>query len=208
MKGPFFENMQNFNKITLIGPMLENSLNVDLNHPHIFVDGGTNFLPPEKFIKTLHFRVGDGDSWPRELDITLPANKDYSDLDYALGLIPEHIEEIELKGFLGGRKSHEFANFGEVHKFLKGRTQTKVLWDEGITSFSEGNYQLSANGEFSILTIENTEIKVLGECEYKLPDFKELAPLSSMGLSNVGNGDIQIEARGPFILLLEEQDRI
>ncbi|MFI5391452.1 MAG: hypothetical protein ACHQYQ_08830, partial [Bacteriovoracales bacterium] len=79
----------------------------------------------------LDISVGDGDSSNFPMDFNLPEEKDYSDLKFALDLIPPNVEKINLWGFLGGRRDHEIINFGEVNNWLlKSKNNVVFLFEK------------------------------------------------------------------------------
>ena len=150
--------------------------------------------------------VGDGDSHNGILDEKLNPNKDYSDLAYVLASLPAHFNEISLKGFLGGRRDHEWANLGEAHAFLRQRHQaTKLHFGSRITGFSSGRWQLEINEPFSLLCLETAKVKLSGECQYQLKQKTRLEPLCSHGLSNVGHGVVTLQTDKPIFAIYPER---
>lgn len=204
----FEEKLKNIDSVTLIGPLLGGSCPYKAKGALIFVDGGANFLTlfSELENEIPSISLGDGDSSQIELDIKLNPKKDFSDLGFALSLIPQNIENVFLFGFLGGRRDHEMANFGEIHQFLKKRTQqTKVFFEDKIIALSKGSYTKDIKGTFTLLVLDKTPLKVEGACLYKMKDFKEFFPLSSLGLSNIGSGSVIFEGSGPYFIFLTDQ---
>ena len=192
-------------EVTLIGPLLtKHPQKVD--HPFIYVDRGDHYKQLiRKASKEGYFdiAVGDGDSSEAPLDITLPSQKNYSDLKFALDLLPSNIKKANLWGFLGGRRDHEFLNFGEVHNsLLKSLPNTVFSFEELVYAKNKGILKLEINGTFSLVVFQKTEVKIEGNCQYKLPKFTEISAFSSHGLSNLGQGEVIIEANAPFFLFL------
>ncbi|NKB63024.1 MAG: hypothetical protein GKR95_25470 [Gammaproteobacteria bacterium] len=189
--------------VTLVGPLYQPR--GDLNHfeePVLFVDGGTRFRRLNE-----GYALGDGDSYHGVLDTVLEREKDFSDLAFALGNLGPNFTSISLLGFLGGRRDHEFFNFGEVHQFVRRRSPgTKVLFDEDAAIFSAGRWQFELHGLFSLGTLETTSFTMTGECQYQVPELTELAPLSSLGLSNFGHGVVTILCDDPMLLFMNVRE--
>jgi thiamine pyrophosphokinase len=190
---------------TLVGPMLQ-SHPQRIDHPFIYVDRGSHFREAiRKSAKSGYFdiSVGDGDSANAPLEINLPGDKDYSDLKFALSLLPRTIKRVNLCGFLGGRRDHEILNFGEVQNSLLGPLpDTLFSFEEVVFGKNNGPLKINIKGIFSLVVFQKTEVKLEGKCRYKLPKFREILPMSSHGLSNLGDGEVIIEAKGPFFLFL------
>lgn len=197
--------LESASEATLVGPMLH-SPPQKIDHPFIYVDRGTYYREEiRKLAKNGYFdiSVGDGDSSETSLDIKLPADKDYSDLKFALDLLPKSIKKVNLWGFLGGRRDHEILNFGEVqNSLLKSLKDSLFTFENMVYAKYNGPLKININGTFSLVVFQKTEVKMKGNCHYKLPNFKEILPLSSHGLSNRGDGEVIIEAKGPFFLFL------
>ncbi len=193
--------MHDFSKaqsLTLIGPLLQ--LAVKETAPIIYVDGGARYKTTEQGLS-----VGDGDSFDGDLDERLNPHKDYSDLAYVLASVPTHFRELFLYGFLGGRRDHEWVNLGEANAFLKHRHQaTKIHFESEVTGFSAGKWQLSIHGTFSLLCLEPAKVMLSGACQYPLPQATSIVPLSSRGLSNVGEGDIVLQTDQPVFIVYEQ----
>jgi len=49
-------------------------------------------------------------------------------------------------------------------------------------------------------TLKNTLVKLRGNCQFPIPKLLEITPLSSFGLSNVGEGEMTLENQGPVFL--------
>ena len=203
-KDQFVQKLNNCPVVTLIGPLYEKGAD-SLDHPHIFVDRGAVFR--EEFKQNAKdnywdFSVGDGDSSPIELDLTLNPDKDFSDLSFALSLLPKDLKQLNLWGFLGGRRDHELINFGEVHQaLLKNITEAVISFDDKILAKS-GSLEVNIKGTFSLVVFEKTEVKMEGNLKYPLPDFTALRPISSLGLSNLGTGLIKFDSKGPYFIFL------
>ena len=182
-------------ELTFVGPLNEKPIST--NYPVIFVDGGVRFRQGSQ----QGFAVGDGDSSPLPLDQTLPSNKNYSDLAYALRHVNVNFKSLHLIGFLGGRKDHELMNFAEVHRFLLDRSSCCVDFDQRVLVKSRGQWTLNIYGTFSLFTFAPTKVLLQGDCTYDLKH-EPLTHLSSHGLSNLGNGRILLENDNPVFIFL------
>jgi thiamine pyrophosphokinase len=173
------------------------------DRPTIYVDGGTKFRGRKVLEDFPTISVGDGDSGQANLDVRLPPDKDYSDLAFALRGLPETIREVQMLGFLGGRRDHELMVLGEVHHFLTGKGKfTMVRLDNEVFAFSGGPLKMEVEGRFSLAVLEPAAVTVTGACRYQLKTPTPLRPLSSHGLSNEGNGMVTVTATSPCFLLL------
>lgn len=194
--------------LLVIGPISPQIPKKLLTFPQLFVDGGTKL----KKKNSHHFSLGDGDSLGKvaknQLDHVLPTKKDYSDFKFALSIIPPSLKEVYLTGFLGKRKDHELVNLGEVHQFLKKKKSTKVHFlvknQIKMTAFSNGKYNFSRTGNFSVVTLEPCSITLNGKCEYKILKKRLLPALSSLGLSNIGFGKIKLKTSRPVFVIFED----
>lgn len=181
-------------QVTLVGPMAK-SFEAPANQALLFVDGGAKLKSNEGY------SLGDNDSFSGKLDLVLPKEKDFSDLSYALSLIPSKTKSLSLKGFLGGRKDHELINLGEVYRFLCLREDTQLILDQSILSYSKGEWDLEIEGEFSLLSYDQQIISMVGSCQYPLENTR-IEPHSSHGLSNNGSGKITLSNERPVFIFL------
>jgi len=194
----YLDRFQGEKKLTLVGPFCAPS--VRLEEPVIFVDGGTDCRQSGCGIA-----VGDGDSFDGELDVLLSPDKDFSDLAFALADVPSGFVEIRLLGFLGGRRDHELFNLGEVHQFLVTRTSpVQVLFDDRVVAYSAGRWSFCRHGGFSLGVLEESRIRVEGDCLYQCTEPTLFKPFTSFGLSNIGSGIIQLECWRPVFVFLED----
>lgn len=191
--------------VTLVGP-LYNAQHFPVT-PTIYIDGGGKFAPTLPVDNPVVF-VGDGDSGTDvELDEKLPAEKNYSDLAYVLRALPEAIDQVDMLGFMGGRRDHDLCNMGEVHAFLHSRphfTRVEMTGLEArVIGFCKGCLKLDIHGVFSVVVLESTALKISGKCKYPMSPERVLSPLSSVGLSNEGRGAIDVESNSPaFVIIL------
>lgn len=213
----FAENLKLSKEIFIIGPLFKKSLKItNKESSFLFIDGGSHFFEDiqQTFFNSFddeaatHFnslRIGDGDSYQGVLDIKLSINKNFSDLAYGLKFIKTSLEKVNLLGFLGGRKDHELFNLGEAHKVLlsnKVNRKVKFLFDQSFIGFPPGRHTLKLDGIFSLFVIEEAEITITGQIKYPLISPTKVLPLSSQGLSNVGNGEFFIQSNKPVFLYI------
>ncbi|MCP4475062.1 MAG: hypothetical protein GY821_10975 [Gammaproteobacteria bacterium] len=196
LRQPFFADCQ---RISLIGPFFDGE--AVTTEPIIYVDGGSKFRESNQ-----GFSVGDGDSSLQLLDEELIAEKDYSDLAYVFSVIPDHFTDIQLNGFLGGRRDHEIINLGEAHHFLKTRPRpTTLCFNNQVRAFSAGEWQITIQGTFSCIVIEPSQVALSGACKYQSHGGKVWLPLNSFGLSNEGSGTIKAKNSGPLFIFLADE---
>lgn len=200
----FLRSIKDAEQVTLVGP-LYNKTHIP-TAPTIYIDGGGKFAPTLPVDNPVVF-VGDGDSGTDvELDEKLPAEKNYSDLAYVLRALPEAIVQVDMLGFMGGRRDHDLCNMGEVHAFLQSRphfTRVEMIGPkERVLGFSKGRVSLEIQGTFSVVVLESAVVKISGECKYPLSREHMLTPLSSVGLSNEGSGTVEIESGPPAFVII------
>jgi thiamine pyrophosphokinase len=188
--------------VTLVGPLaLSNVGEGALKEPVLFIDGGARLRQGTEGLS-----VGDGDSASCILDVMLDPVKDISDLGYALDCIPLNYNKLNLSGFLGGRRDHELINFGEIQGFLRHRSgKGKVQFDEEVLGFAAGKWEFERNGNFSIVVLQDTSIRITGDCQYPCIEPTKFTTLSSLGLSNVGSGTISIQCNNPVFVLFDDE---
>lgn len=174
------------------------------NLPTIAIDGGA------KYNHSPDIWVGDADSHVGNVNtphqFVHPKEKDQSDLGLGLSLI-EAKSNITLHffGFLGGRHDHELFNFGEASSFLIHRQNSEVRFynssgDLLFRFLSPGKWIFEHQGIFSLGTFYESKVTLSGECQYKIPPNTTLHPLSSYGLSNRGEGKIEVQTSAPVFL--------
>ncbi len=193
MISKYLNQFETNTEINIIGPLFAGDCSL-LKEPIIYVDGGAKSRKDNRGIV-----VGDGDSFSGALDIKLDQEKDLSDLSYVLQHIPENIAHLNLLGFLGGRRDHELFNIGEGYHLLDtSETKISLNWDEEVLMFSKGTWAFSHIGTFSIATFKNNRIVLSGSCRYAYKGVLE--KYSSHGLSNEGEGEIEIFCDKPVII--------
>ncbi|NKB76130.1 MAG: hypothetical protein GKR96_03555 [Gammaproteobacteria bacterium] len=199
----YLEKYRSQATIVLVGPLYQPHDSWErFDEPVIFVDGGAHFRRDKE-----GYTLGDGDSYHDILDTSLNCEKDFSDLAFALNHLSPNFTHVTLLGFLGGRRDHEFFNFGEVQKFIQSHSpRTTVLFDKDVVAFSAGEWEFDVSGLFSLGALETTSFVMTGECKYQVPEPTKLPPLSSLGLSNFGHGTIKINCAGPMLLFINIDD--
>ncbi len=188
----------------LVGPMGPEPTETLSQFPIIAIDGGAHHLEcPDIW-------VGDADSYEKKVSckhvFRHPPKKDLSDFALALSLfkVPHHYK-LHLWGLLGGRRDHELFNFGESSRFLDRHSESEIIFygSDGKIHFhflGAGTWKFSHEGLFSLGTLKNTLVKLRGNCQFPIPKLLEITPLSSFGLSNVGEGEMTLENQGPVFL--------
>jgi len=181
-------------KVTLIGPLLE-YCPVWPDGPILFIDGGARWRPllPESFnFPTLS--LGDGDSLGnRRLDVLLDTEKEFSDLAGGLEILDAiDLQKLTLLGFLGGRRDHEWINFGVVANFLQSRHQLRADFDSTVTLLGPGRHSLSHHGTFSLVHFRSAHTTITGKVKYPLEKSTLIQAYTSFGLSNIADGAFTI----------------
>lgn len=173
-----------------------------LIEPVIFVDAGVKYRDG-----VVGFSVGDGDSSTVPMDQKLSPKKNYSDLAFVLKQAPEGIKKLNLLGFLGHRLDHQLMNWAEVHRYLKKQKNQQVVcqFDQSIYAVSEGSWQLTINGLFSLFSFSEIKISLTGACDFPVLKTDNFTPLSSHGLSNNGHGEIQLINTEPLFIFTESK---
>jgi thiamine pyrophosphokinase len=201
-------DLENIQEWTLVGPMGP-ALPADLvAHSILAVDGGA------RFCSHMDVWVGDGDS---QLDFINCLNKyqfsphkSLSDLALALSFFKQSFPlTLHAWGFLGGRRDHELLNFGESLHFLAHHPRAQINFYEAngrlaVKCLAAGEWNFHHQGIFSLASMKDVILKMTGACEYPIPEEISLTPLSSLGLSNVGHGDIHLLTQGPVMVIFPE----
>jgi len=199
--------LSSLNEWLLVGPMGPETPN-NLSHlPTLAVDGGANFCAK------IDAWIGDGDSFEKEINCShifrhFP-QKNLSDLALALKLFKAKSVSLHLWGFVGGRGDHEILNYGEALHFLDSNLGSELIFynqngDIHSKCMSQGNWKIHRSGLFSVVSIKNIKIKLTGECLYPLNTETDLPPLSSLGLSNVGQGTVNLQCDGAVMIFFPE----
>ncbi len=198
--------------LVLVGPVLARALTSDVLQPlglhmapQLAIDGGIRFaVNPVLW-------AGDGDSGtaPENAPVLQKHGQDETDLGFCLAGIKEwKWAELHLFGFLGARRDHELANFGEVHAAVKARRGFRhaVFYGETLLPevyfFREGSHSLDIHGVFSLMVLSGAEAGISGACDYPA-EHVYLDPLSGRGVSNVGRGRVDFRCGKPFMVLVQ-----
>jgi thiamine pyrophosphokinase len=188
--------------LILAGPVLSAPLapTAELRDvPIVAVDGGI------RFAKGAFLWAGDGDSGsaPAHIPAMRKKSQDVTDLRFCLnGIYGWHWRDLHLFGFIGARRDHELANFGEIHAELKRRRKFArgVFYGQDLKPmavfYPEGEHDFTHHGLFSLLAFEPVTVSLSGKCAFPAEDLA-LAPLSGAGISNEGSGAIRLRAGGP-----------
>lgn len=187
----------------MVAPLLANDLaRIGIaDVPQVAVDGGIEFaLKPVLW-------VGDGDSSSSGTPAVFKDSQNETDLRFCLNGVRNWAwRELHLFGFLGGRRDHELANFGEIHAELKTRARftSAVLYDEKLEAavrfFRAGAHRVNISGAFSLLSLEDCVADISGDCDYAASG-AVLPALSGRGISNHGRGVVDISCTAPFMVI-------
>lgn len=185
--------------IQIIGPCPFN-INLIVDLPTIFIDGGIQHRQRIQDSKTLSVGDGDSNQTQYKLDIPFKKDKSFSDLQGSFQYIPDFVSEINLLGFLGERADHEFSNILELFSLCKQRHNFVAKLEDSIEIFSPGTYHINHNGLISCYTFEDNLVSIEGDIKYPLRQEK-ITPLSSHGLSNEAHGDVSLEvSKSPLVI--------
>ncbi|MBC7540830.1 MAG: hypothetical protein H7281_18560 [Bacteriovorax sp.] len=176
----------------------------------ILIDGGTRhreiFTTKERKIS---LSVGDGDSTLNseiQMDILLPVKKDFSDLFFVIDAIlntKSSFEEITLMGLISPKNEeridHLMLNIGVVQK-LTHKLPIRIVMDDRFLFLPAGKNTFDYSGIFSVISLTPNSLKITGAADYKLNKWTKIKALSTLGLSNQGQGRIQIESIRPIMI--------
>jgi thiamine pyrophosphokinase len=193
---------------TLVGPLGPQVPDKLLSHPLLAVDGGSAFCP------RIDVWVGDRDSSHKKIDcdhqFEFSPQKDLSDFALALKLFHQLPSiTLHLWGFLGGRRDHEMMNFGEICHFLSLNPSSQAIFynaqsEDTINCLGQGQWLFNHSGLFSLASLRPVHVTLTGQCQYQITEKTQLSPLSSLGLSNIANGEFTLTNDGPVLLYLLE----
>lgn len=181
-----------------------------------FVDAGTKHKEKIQAFNlphlTLSLSFGDGDS-SQKLGIDIyKTNQNLSDLSFICQwfLKQKKLKSLIFLGFSRGRLDHQLANLGEINQMVTQRAQLELpniemVLDNEITFYPPGVHSLFIEEKFSIMSLENNVLKLTGDCDFKLKVPTLTFALSSRTLSNVGRGQIKIEAQKSFMIIRSKE---
>ena len=192
----FAANCAAVGRVTIVGPLLDIAPTA-IDSPRLYVDGGARWY--EKIAtptKHAQLSLGDGDSLAAQtLDIQLNTRKNASDLECALDLLPMNaLHHITLIGFLGGRRDHEWINFGVTANAMASSRQLRADFDTLVSILSPGQYRFNRHGIFSLVHFTIAQTRIRGAVDYPLDTPTTIAPFTSFGLSNRSFGEFEISS--------------
>jgi thiamine pyrophosphokinase len=184
----------------ILGPMQIDQSKINTKLFTIVVDGGTNHQ-----LKFNHFiSIGDGDSsnTPDQLQHLYPPEKDQTDFELALQLIPTDSVEVHLHGFLGGRLDHLLSVLGNAQRCLHDSKLSKIIFfDHNMSIFMfHKNIQINHQGLFSFLSFVDQKASITGSVKYPAKNVF-IKSLSGLSISNVASGEINIECEQSAFLV-------
>ena len=196
--------------LIVVGPVLDAPLDVARlgslglsEAPQVAVDGGIQYA-----VNPILW-AGDGDSgvMPKHIPAYFKESQDLTDMRFCLGgLRSGRWRRLHLFGFLGARRDHELANFGEIHAEMKHRDhfEAACLYDgdyrPALTFLQKGPRRFTHQGRFSLLAFDEAQITLKGACQYPAEGVL-LPPLSGHGISNIANGEVELHASQPLLLI-------
>lgn len=172
--------------------------------PVIAIDGGI------RFAASAFLWAGDGDSGraPGNIPAMIKKNQDETDLRFCLnGIRTWRWHELHLFGFIGERRDHELANFGEIHAEMHRRPQfSRGVFYGGdrkplAVFYPAGAHNFTHQGLFSVLAFAPVKISLAGKCRYPADNIM-LEPLSGAGISNEATGLVNLRTTSPVAVFL------
>jgi thiamine pyrophosphokinase len=194
--------MNNLNVIT--GPAI-----VLNNDPVLAVDAGLAFALSKQMMIVL--AVGDFDTLPVPQNyhgplVQFPSEKDQSDLELALNLVPPAYDNVTVYGALGRRMDHTLVNLKLLYyRDYHFRLLLVDEWNQ-VEVFHEGTYQLviSPFKYLSLLTFESCRISVSGVL-YPLVDYCLMAN-DTLPLSNQAVDQVVLTVHQGRVLVMKGRD--
>ncbi len=200
--------------LVLVGPVMKWALSpaqLDAHGiasaPQVAIDGGIEFA------HNPFLWAGDGDSGgkPKNIPAAMKENQDETDLRFCLnGIRLWSWRELHLFGFVGQRRDHELANFGEIHGEMRRRPEFRrgVFYSSNFTIlaafYSAGDHIFKHQGLFSTLAFEPATVTIWGDCRYPATSLP-LEPFSGAGISNFASGDVRISSDKPVAIFFPPQ---
>lgn len=200
-------SLSDINEWLIVGPMGPD-IPISLSSlPIMAIDGGAQFC------SRMDAWVGDGDSCESKIHCAniypFSINKNLSDFALGLSLFESYPNKIHLWGFIGGRVDHELFNYGEALRFLEMAPNTELIFynQQGnihARCYGKGEREIEIRGTFSLVSTKTIKITLTGECIFQLEKETELPPLSSLGLSNKGQGSVELKNNGAVMVLFPD----
>ena len=205
MKKEWFKRVQTFigtsKEVIILGPLELSEADLEelkkfRETPTFGLDGGLCHRTEQP-----HFlSIGDGDSAKTACDISFNTNKDYSDLEGLIKLLPPIVEKIICFGLSGGRTDHQLAVIGNFLKLSKNQnTQINICGKNRIDILPAGSRTQKINGMFTIMTSVDCVVSISGDCHYQGADI-QFEAFSARGLSNIGTGIVKTVCNEPLAL--------
>lgn len=179
-------------EVFIMGPMpvktkfLDEFFSQHPDCPIIYIDSGSkNYHRPG-------LSIGDGDSSKKKCDIAFSSEKNYTDLEGALRILPPSIKIIHGAGFVGGRLDHQLVVIQDFLNHVREHKSKIFHYGDDILHFlPEGSHQMELNSLFSILSDKKQTISIQGNCRFQVKNLT-LLPFSGHGISNEGMGALEI----------------
>jgi thiamine pyrophosphokinase len=196
------------NKAILVGPCKDHRhLDYSEQTSIVFVDGGLKHRKT-KFNKNKNWQsIGDGDSSKERPKIKLPRQKNESDLQHALKLLPKNVHWVEAFGLFPELKheqrlDHRLFNLGEIYNYVQ-KTGVIVHLNEFEIMLPTGKNNLDFKGTFSLVAFDDIKLKINGRVSYPLTRTTSVKKLSSHTLSNIDQGAFTTQSSHPLLLILK-----
>jgi thiamine pyrophosphokinase len=202
--------LSDMNEWLIVGPMGPDAPKSLTHLPILAIDGGAEYCTH------MDAWVGDGDSCKTKIDCEniyqYSTNKNLSDFALGLSLFETPPNRIHLWGLIGGRTDHELFNYGEALHYLDSAPNSELIFynQQGnvhARCLGKGEREIEIKETFSLVSTRMIKIKLSGECLYQLARETELPPLSSLGLSNKGQGLVNIYNDGAVMILFPDSPK-
>jgi len=204
----FLNKLDSEKILCLVGPLESHSFYSNSDFLKLYVDGGArkkNKSTLKQNISSLS--IGDNDSFQGKLDLTLPKNKNYSDLEGALALIGHRADIILMDGFISlkneSRFDHLLSMFHSIFNFVK-KYNTFVFINHNLIMLPRGIHHINIHNYFGIIAFTNTSLQILGKVDFKSEVNMNISSLSSKACSNRGFGIVKIKIDKPVLLTINE----
>ena len=79
--------------------------------------------------------------------------------------------------------------------------------DSTIEAFSAGDWQFRCQGQFSLVVFAPARVALSGDCRYAIAPGTDIKPVSSLGLSNQGYGNIRLKTDSPVFVFRDDDHR-
>jgi len=181
--------------VWLIGPINPYIPSGFKNKFFLFIDGGAKIYPLLPLNKRT-LLMGDGDSLSHKnqslknhFHFLFSKNKNFTDLEGALNILPKNLKNLHCIGFLGGkREDFQLLQFHLLEKFaLQKKTLRHIsLYSSkkklGWLLLTPGTHLINFTGNFSVLTSKTQQINLVGKLAY--PGKVKILSWSGIGINN------------------------